>query len=65
LTSPPDRILSKCRRSRHRIPTPLATAPSWGPRWFTIATGHRAQSDGKYTIATGHRYQSDNWHSAG
>src|SRR5215471_4069155 len=27
LTSPPDRILSKCRRSRHRIPTPLATAP--------------------------------------
>src|SRR6516225_6679577 len=28
LTSPPDRILSKCRRSRHRIPTPLATAPA-------------------------------------
>src|SRR5215471_4933980 len=28
LTSPRDRILSKCRRSRHRIPTPLATAPS-------------------------------------
>src|SRR5262249_51818676 len=27
LTSPPDRILSKCRRSRHQIPTPLATAP--------------------------------------
>src|SRR5262249_22585616 len=27
LTSPPDRILSKCRRSRHRIPTPLATPP--------------------------------------
>src|SRR5262249_22807428 len=28
LTSPPDRILSKCRRSRHQIPTPLATAPA-------------------------------------
>src|SRR5215813_7380886 len=28
LTSPPDRILSKCRRSRHRIPTPLATPPT-------------------------------------
>src|SRR5262249_20628513 len=27
LTSPPDQILSKCRRSRHQIPTPLATAP--------------------------------------
>src|SRR6516165_8290163 len=27
LTLPPDRILSKCRRSRHQIPTPLATAP--------------------------------------
>src|SRR5215831_6606017 len=30
LTSPPDRILSKCRRSRHRIPTPLATPPVLG-----------------------------------
>src|SRR5262245_11515868 len=29
LTSPPDQILSKCRRSRHQIPTPLATAPYW------------------------------------
>src|SRR6516165_9631901 len=29
LISPPDQILSKCRRSRHQIPTPLATAPSW------------------------------------
>src|SRR6266446_6365808 len=28
LTSPPDQILSKCRRSRHQIPTPLATAPA-------------------------------------
>src|SRR5215470_13223608 len=27
LTSPPDQILSKCRRSRHQIPTLLATAP--------------------------------------
>ena len=27
LTSLPDRVLSKCRRSRHRIPTQLATAP--------------------------------------
>src|SRR6266542_3010018 len=27
LTSRPDRVLSKCRRSRHPIPTPLATAP--------------------------------------
>src|SRR5262245_43693818 len=27
LTSPPDQILSKCRRWRHQIPTPLATAP--------------------------------------
>ena len=32
---------------------------------ITIATGRRAQSDGKYTIATGHRHQSDNWRSAG
>jgi hypothetical protein len=31
---------------------------------ITIATGHRAQSDG-ITIATEHRYQSDNWRSAG
>jgi hypothetical protein len=30
LTSPPDQILSKCRRSRHQIPTPLATAPLSG-----------------------------------
>src|SRR5262249_24220878 len=30
LTSPPDQILSKCRRSRHQIPTPLATAPALG-----------------------------------
>src|SRR5262249_14541230 len=30
LTSPPARILSKGRRSRHRIPTPLATAPVGG-----------------------------------
>src|SRR5262249_11972851 len=27
LTSPPDQILSQCRRSRHQIPPPLATAP--------------------------------------
>jgi hypothetical protein len=27
LTSPPDSVLSKCRRSRHRIPTPIATTP--------------------------------------
>src|SRR5262249_19784261 len=31
---------------------------------LTIATGHRAQSDG-ITIATEHRHQSDNWRSAG
>src|SRR6202040_3739555 len=31
LTSPPDQILSKCRRSRHQIPTPLATAPANKP----------------------------------
>jgi len=30
LISPPDQILSKCRRSRHQIPTPLATAPQKG-----------------------------------
>src|SRR6516164_2213237 len=30
LISPPDQILSKCRRSRHQIPTPLATAPVVG-----------------------------------
>jgi len=28
LTSRPDSVLSKCRRSRHPIPTQIATAPS-------------------------------------
>ena len=32
LTSPPDSVLSKCRRSRHLIPTQIATAPS-GNSW--------------------------------
>src|SRR6266567_4053541 len=38
LTSRPDKILSKCRRSRHRIPTPLATAPSLSekPSQFSV-----------------------------
>jgi hypothetical protein len=27
LTSQPDSVLSKCRRSRHPIPTQIATAP--------------------------------------
>jgi hypothetical protein len=27
LTSRPDSVLSKCRRSRHPIPTQIATAP--------------------------------------
>src|SRR5262249_61442371 len=31
---------------------------------ITIATRHRAQSDG-IAIATGHGYRSDNWRSAG
>src|SRR6266568_1838177 len=34
LTSRPDRVLSKCRRSRHPIPTPLATAPPPPPSWL-------------------------------
>jgi hypothetical protein len=32
LTSPPDQVLSKCRRSRHPIPTPIATAPLFEAR---------------------------------
>jgi hypothetical protein len=28
LTSRPDSVLSKCRRSRHPIPTQIATAPA-------------------------------------
>src|SRR5262245_45682435 len=30
LTSRPDSVLSKCRRSRHPIPTQIATAPQGG-----------------------------------
>jgi uncharacterized protein DUF6647 len=51
LTSPPDQILSKCRRSRHQIPTPLATAPD--PK-AQVEPNNRASSAQHDTIAIYH-----------
>src|SRR6266481_2051361 len=55
LTSPPDQILSKCRRSRHQIPTPLATAPLKGPEHegYTLYSSHAVwQSRAKFEAWT-------------
>src|SRR6516164_618539 len=39
LTSPPDSVLSKCRRSRQQIPTQFATAPGRGEEQGTSSKG--------------------------
>src|SRR6266536_2078823 len=47
LTSRPDRVLSKCRRSRHPIPTPLATAPPRDRRGHDRRKGAEREAGGR------------------
>src|SRR6266511_346521 len=48
LTSRPDSVLSKCRRSRHPIPTQIATAPVFGSLLSVwIAENHRPSVHGE------------------